>query len=149
MPFKNKKTSREYHRKWSKKNATRRHELNNAWRNKQIERFQEFKATLKCELCPETEPCCLQFHHRDPKKKDIEVSVAASRWSWERLMKEINKCAVLCANCHTKVHAGVCQSVDSHSCKVEVTGSSPVSSSRFRRYDDYWIVPRSKTSDRP
>lgn len=71
------------------------------------ERFKEFKASLECENCGESDPCCLDFHHKDPKKKDFVLSLACKAgYSWERLQEEIQKCAVVCANCHRKIHAG-------------------------------------------
>lgn len=68
--------------------------------------WQEFKKTLKCERCLENHPACLQFHHKNPKKKEKELSLVCRSWSIERLMKEVKKCKVLCANCHFKLHYG-------------------------------------------
>jgi hypothetical protein len=51
---------------------------------------------------------CLDFHHADPAEKDIDPAQAVSLkgWSIDRIRAEIAKCAVLCANCHRKAHAG-------------------------------------------
>ncbi len=49
----------------------------------------------------------LQFHHIDPKKKDFEISSNSSTVSWNKFEKEISKCILVCANCHTEIHAGV------------------------------------------
>lgn len=68
--------------------------------------FQEYKATLQCLICPENDPSCLDFHHKDPNEKDFQVSQIADV-SKERFLAEIAKCAVLCANCHRKLHAGL------------------------------------------
>jgi hypothetical protein len=47
----------------------------------------------------------LQFHHRNPREKDFTISNACSwGWSIERILKEMEKCDVLCANCHAKRH---------------------------------------------
>lgn len=57
----------------------------------------------KCEVCGYDKcPGALQFHHRDPKKKDFIIGVAQSR-AWSVLRKELNKCALLCANCHAEL----------------------------------------------
>ena len=65
----------------------------------------KLKSTLKCNRCPETHYACLTFHHTDPNKKDIEISNAVkSGWGKERILIEIDKCEVLCANCHLKHH---------------------------------------------
>lgn len=84
-------------------NIKRRVKENKARHRKE---FHEWKATLFCEICGENEECCLEFHHRDPKKKDLEVSRLID-WSLARAKKEAAKCAVLCSNCHKKVHAGI------------------------------------------
>ncbi len=68
--------------------------------------FAELKAQLVCLTCGQTHPACLVFHHTEPAGKEITVAVAISRaWSKERVMREIAKCVVLCANCHMKLHA--------------------------------------------
>lgn len=46
----------------------------------------------------------LDFHHLDPLKKDIAPAKVLSR-SWDNILKEINKCIVLCANCHRELHS--------------------------------------------
>lgn len=69
--------------------------------------YMELKATLKCAWCPENHPACLTFHHIDPTTKETEVAQAvASHWSKEHILQEIEKCIVLCSNCHTKHHFG-------------------------------------------
>jgi hypothetical protein len=45
----------------------------------------------------------LQFHHRDPKMKEFGVS-SMHCLSWERIKKELDKCDLLCSNCHAELH---------------------------------------------
>lgn len=59
-----------------------------------------------CVSCGETEPCALDFHHLDPSEKDYEVS-HMHKLSLKKIQNELDKCIVLCANCHRKVHAGL------------------------------------------
>jgi hypothetical protein len=67
--------------------------------------YQSLKQNARCERCRERHPATLQFHHRDPKAKVLSVSEAAHRgWSLDKIRKEVAKCAVLCANCHAKLH---------------------------------------------
>lgn len=55
----------------------------------------------KCEYskCPEA----LDFHHRDPSTKKFTISGNAT-CSWETLVSELDKCDLVCANCHREVH---------------------------------------------
>lgn len=61
----------------------------------------------KCRICP-YDRCvgALQFHHLDPKKKDFHISRAGA-WAWSRLVKELDKCLLVCANCHAEIHDGM------------------------------------------
>jgi hypothetical protein len=58
-----------------------------------------------CIECGETHPACLDFHHRDPAAKEGTVArLVAKNVKLERVKAEIEKCDVLCANCHRKLH---------------------------------------------
>lgn len=70
------------------------------------ERWKAFKETLECQLCGENHPNCLEFHHLDPNEKDFNIGTMIKRLPFEEVKKELDKCAVLCSNCHRKVHAG-------------------------------------------
>ena len=66
----------------------------------------ELKHQLRCTRCDEKHPGCLVFHHADPRKKESTVAEAVKQaWSRQRILSEIAKCEVLCANCHAKHHA--------------------------------------------
>lgn len=66
--------------------------------------LREYKSRLVCS-CGEDHIACLEFHHPDPAEKEIAVSQAITDgWSRERVLQEIKKCIVLCANCHRKIH---------------------------------------------
>ena len=120
MAFKSKEDQARYHREvWYPKNKARRIELNKTWKKAVKEKFDAYKATLSCVLCNENESCCLDFHHLEESKKDFSISKGlVNGKSLEQLFKEIEKCVVLCSNCHRKVHAGVAQLAEQHSCKV-------------------------------
>lgn len=66
--------------------------------------FNEYKKTLRCCICGESHPGVLDFHHKDPIEKDKTVSDAVVQWGRERILKEVAKCDILCANCHRKLH---------------------------------------------
>jgi hypothetical protein len=44
------------------------------------------------------------FHHRDPEGKDFGISRAATLMSWEKIKDELDKCVLLCSNCHAEIH---------------------------------------------
>jgi hypothetical protein len=45
----------------------------------------------------------LSFHHKDPSQKDFSVSGKHCR-AWERIRVELDKCMMVCANCHMEIH---------------------------------------------
>jgi len=60
----------------------------------------------KCELCGYNKCAqALDFHHLDPKLKDFGISMDGLTRAWSRVKKELDKCIMLCANCHREVHA--------------------------------------------
>lgn len=67
--------------------------------------FEEYKSFLKCEHCGENHPACFDFHHLDGSEKDDCISVlVGGGYAVKRIKEEIDKCIVLCANCHRKLH---------------------------------------------
>ncbi len=61
----------------------------------------------KCWAC-EYSKClsALVFHHIDPESKSFGVADGRTR-KWETVRTELDKCALLCANCHEEVHFGL------------------------------------------
>jgi transposase len=61
----------------------------------------------RCAICSyDAYAGALQFHHVDPAEKSFELSIGCMR-SLEAMRAEAHKCALLCANCHAEVEAGV------------------------------------------
>ena len=108
MPTKNRELQRKNQRAWYARNS-KKHIANVTARDKKrAKEFQAYKNTLECCKCGEDTACCLDFHHRNPNQKEIEISKAIRfGWGKERLQKEIDKCDIVCKNCHAKIHAGV------------------------------------------
>jgi hypothetical protein len=105
MAFATAEKYNEYSRNWAKRNRTKVNDYvaKNAQRKRQW--FKEFKSTLQCKVCGETRFQCLDFHHRDPKEKEIGICKMIQRkFSIEKILKEMEKCDVLCANCHRMEH---------------------------------------------
>lgn len=76
------------------------------FRNKIKERAVEYKGG-KCVIC-EYDRCikALEFHHTDPKEKDFTLGSNTNR-AWEKVKAEIDKCVLVCANCHREIHDGM------------------------------------------
>ena len=68
--------------------------------------FFEYKRDeCACAQCDESHLGCLDFHHLDSTRKEVGVSELVNRGhSRERVLAEIEKCIVLCSNCHRKEH---------------------------------------------
>lgn len=45
----------------------------------------------------------LEFHHTDPTQKDVDWGKLRLR-SWDKITSELDKCVMLCANCHREEH---------------------------------------------
>lgn len=69
-----------------------------------IAKFNEWKQTLKCIKCGESDDVCLDFHHLDPSKKEATVSTFVGCGMLKQAMEEATKCIVVCSNCHRKIH---------------------------------------------
>ena len=66
------------------------------------QKIKELKS-CGCAICGEKDECCLDFHHL--YEKDFNIGNCRDI-TIDTLLKEIQKCIVLCANCHRKLHAG-------------------------------------------
>lgn len=66
--------------------------------------FDEYKTELGCANCGNTDMRCLDFHHTDPTQKEQNLSnIIRMGWGKERILREAQKCVILCANCH-RIH---------------------------------------------
>ena len=94
-----------YKKKHYEKNKVLYIKKNNA-RKLMLKSFiDEIKLNAKCARCPENDIACLDFHHKDDSSKDFNVAKAITiGYSIERIKKEIEKCEILCSNCHRKHH---------------------------------------------
>ena len=60
----------------------------------------KYKMDRGCELCGyKAHPAALTFDHLDPADKAFNLSDHTNR-NWQKIMDEIDKCRVICANCH-------------------------------------------------
>lgn len=108
MPYKNKelqKISAKKHYEKNKQKIIEKAKLHTGKKRKEIRLFiDEFKHNKGCNICGINDCRVLEFHHTEDNK-DINISEAISKgWSLERLQGEIDKCIVVCANCHRILH---------------------------------------------
>ncbi len=109
MPYKDKKKihayNHEYHiRTWQKRKVNQL-VLKRIRKKKLAEWLSLYKLNLKCNICDEKHPACLDFHHSNSKEKDGTVAnMITEGYSIKTIKKEIEKCIVLCKNCHAKKH---------------------------------------------
>lgn len=100
-----KEYQRTYHRGWHQRNREKR--LARIYERKAAiyQHVQNIKSQLCCVDCGQRHPATLQFHHLNSEDKVFNISDAARRGtSLERIKKEMEKCIVLCANCHLIRH---------------------------------------------
>lgn len=62
-----------------------------------------FKKQYKCKKCGEDRYYLLDFHHRNSKEKDFNLS-DKTRINLDNFKLELEKCDVLCSNCHREWH---------------------------------------------
>jgi len=84
-----------------KKNAKKQRKIQ---RDRNREFVLEYKRSHPCEKCGEDHPACLDFHHTDKNKEFTISALKHQAYSLEKLKKEMQKCQVLCSNCHRKLH---------------------------------------------
>lgn len=64
----------------------------------------EYKG-MKCQHCG-YDKCksALEFHHLNPAEKDFAIGYKGETRSWTRTKAELDKCVLLCSNCHREEH---------------------------------------------
>ena len=77
------------------------------WSHSRIKKWVfELKKDKGCVICGETHHQCLEFHHRNPAKKEFGIKEGIRTGiSREKILLEINKCDLLCSNCHMRQQA--------------------------------------------
>ena len=71
--------------------STRKRNRHNIW---------EYFKSYPCTDCGEEDPIVLTFDHL--YNKEFAIADKIDSYSWERILKEIEKCEVRCANCHLR-----------------------------------------------
>ena len=103
MPHKDPEERRKYNSKYNKKKK----EQSKKSRKRSVRRNRKYVETYKLDSpcpCGESEPCCLSFHHSNGDKTGNISDMVNRGYGLTRIQKEIDKCVVLCLNCHAKLH---------------------------------------------
>jgi hypothetical protein len=63
----------------------------------------------KCSICTYDRYLgALEFHHINPSEKDFTIA-ELKLTSFEKIKAELDKCLLVCANCHREIHSGLIQ----------------------------------------
>ena len=74
------------------------------WRQNLKKRAVKYKGE-KCVHCGyDKSIAALEFHH--PDGKDFGIGQSGHSRSWERVKIELDKCELVCKNCHAEIHWG-------------------------------------------
>ena len=72
------------------------------WRRRNKIKLIEYKGS-KCEICGyDKSVWSLGFHHKNPKEKSFSIS--SNSYSFEKNKIEVDKCVLICNNCHGELH---------------------------------------------
>lgn len=73
-------------------------------RRRRKEKAIEYKGG-SCEKCGYNKcVAALEFHHLDPTQKDFSFSAKGIARSWDKQRVELDKCILVCSNCHAEIH---------------------------------------------
>lgn len=86
-----------------------------------------------CVDCGCSEMAVLDFDHRDRSQKDLTVAALARLGTWSRLLREIAKCDVRCANCHRRRTADQFGWTKARGVVIDIAEVRPGLSGRYSR----------------
>jgi hypothetical protein len=92
--------NREYHRHNKKRHNALIHRRKRRVIADNLRKIHEFLSAHACVDCGESDPVVLEFDHLRDKR--TEVSRLVRGWEWRTVAAEIEKCEVVCANCHRR-----------------------------------------------
>lgn len=103
-PEKQKEYRRKYYQENKKKEIAYSIERNKECKKRIQKYIKEVKENSECAICNENHPATLIFHHINPDQKLFGIAGSYSRYTLTKIKEEMNKCAILCSNCHLKIH---------------------------------------------
>jgi len=97
----NAKYHREYYHRNKEKILSKKIAGQKIRRQIAIKHLRDYKGRIGCLDCGEKNPIVLDFDHKyQDTKKDSVSNMVKSNYGMEKIMAEVNKCEVVCANCH-------------------------------------------------
>lgn len=100
-----------YYGSVDKRTYADRREYNIAAVSRRRKRLKEMAIDYKggrCIFCGyDRDPTALDFHHVDEKTKVFGLSTRGLTRSWKKIRDELDKCMLVCANCHREIHSGM------------------------------------------
>ena len=64
----------------------------------------------KCQACGYDRcQAALELHHLDKSNKEFGIGDKGYTRSWDKVKTELDKCILLCANCHREIESGILQ----------------------------------------
>lgn len=100
MPYKDKEQQREAARRWARSNRTKNNDLRTKYRKRNQIIANAFKDVPCADCGKQYPPCVMDFDHADSIKVDGVAKMIHKAVPIEKLVEEILKCDVVCANCH-------------------------------------------------
>lgn len=100
----------QFKREWNHRNRKARYEYKKQYGKRRKIKLVELNGS-KCADCgvqfDGTNACIFHFHHTDfGKTKDFTVAQQLVNLAWSTILKEVEKCVMVCANCHAMRHHG-------------------------------------------
>lgn len=133
--------------RWYYKNREHRIEIKENRRRELKRWFYRVKRDeMECAECEEKRPPALDLHHQDGKASDVSKMVNDG-YSKSRIREEIDRCSVLCANCHRRKHYDGPDPSTLPTRSEIASLSTEASKDEVRRQRRRWLVAYKRDSD--
>ena len=100
MPYKDEVKQKSAQQSHYRKNIERYREQSRAAKAQKQEEINRIKSVPCMDCGIQYPPFVMDFDHRDPTMKTNGVSRLQRSAGWSKVLEEINKCDIVCANCH-------------------------------------------------
>jgi len=82
----------------------RKRDNSKSYRRQSRANLKKYLEDKSCVDCGFSDGRVLEFDHREEQEKSFNIGDVHGRYSWGRMLEEINKCDVRCPNCHRLRH---------------------------------------------